>query len=150
MSVITKPRKRRPWPGIGSKGHKKRISTLQISHYRNASTGLLGSAKHTLTNTCINYTLNKADIRVKSSITSIIHCYISVFHPTPSSAFSAMGHEVEEAVHCSGRSTSVGLTGRCEMVAPSFVFFYQTLVANLRNISFLPDICIGIVGWMIG
>jgi len=61
-----------------------------------------------------------------------------------------MGNEVEEAVHCLGRSTTVGLTGRREMVVPPFVLFYQTLVANLRKINFLPEICIGIVGWMIG
>jgi len=61
-----------------------------------------------------------------------------------------MTDEVEEAVHCSGHSTTVGLTGGREMVAPPFVLFYKTLVANLRKINFLPEICIGIVGWMIG
>jgi len=153
LSVITNPRKRRPWPDIGSKDHKKkRINTLQSSHYRNKSTCPLGSAEHTLANTRLNDILNKADIHVKSSIirVRIIHCYISVFHPTPSSAFSAMENKVEEAVHCSGRSTAVGLTGRREMVAPQFVLFYQTSVANLRKTNFLPEICNGIVGWMIG
>jgi len=69
--------------------------------------------------------LNKADIHVNSSIICITHCYNSVFHPTLSAAFSVMGKEAEETVHCSGRSTTVGLTGRREMVAPPFVLFYK-------------------------
>jgi len=122
MSVITKPFESKDLPPPKGGGG---ISTLQISHYRNASTGPLISAEHTLTTTCLNHILNKAEIHVKSSIICIIHCYISVFHPTLSSAFSVMWNEAEETVHCSGRSTTIGLTGRREMVAPPFVLCYK-------------------------
>jgi hypothetical protein len=64
-------------------------------------------------------------MHVKSSFICIIHCYIFVFHPTLLSAFSVIWNEAEETVHCSGRSTTVGLTGRREMVAPLFVVFYK-------------------------